>query len=65
MEFQNVVTPMGVHSARWFTEADALHLDAFWFPSTKRSLADDFATYERLKFARLTGWARYLRGCMK
>ena len=33
---------------------------AFWFPSSRRSLGQDIATYRRLKFNRLTNWGEYL-----
>ena len=33
---------------------------AFWFPSSRRSLSQDIATYRRLKFNRLTNWGEYL-----
>lgn len=36
---------------------------AFWFPSSRRNLETDVATYRKLKFAQATGWADYLEQC--
>jgi hypothetical protein len=34
---------------------------AFWFPSSRTMLNRDIKTYERLKFAKQTGWADFLK----
>lgn len=33
---------------------------AFWFPSSRSMMRRDMGTYERLSFAKRTGWAEYL-----
>ena len=60
-DLMTAIDAANVHSCCLGSTVADSHGLAFWFPTSHSALQRDMATYERLDFAKRSGWADFLK----